>query len=153
MRLRASLLPAAAAAALTALPAFAADTITIGNIVVAPGFLKSVGETAPTAFDIAVGEIDAAGGVNGEMPELARFDTGSDPKQAALGAGALIRDEGVAAILGPFSSGESRVGMPMAERAGVPTIPSAASAPGLTDGMEYSRRLTADEEKQFGRLL
>lgn len=146
---------AAAVAALAALsaPVLAQDTIKIGNIVVSSGFLKGVGEPAITAFDIAVDEINAAGGVNGKPIELVRFDTGSDPKQAAVGARTLIEDEGVLAILGPFSSGESRIGLTVADRAHVLMIPTAASAPGLVDDSPYGWRLTEDEAKQFSRLL
>ena len=86
MTLRPALLAAAAAIAAFALPAHAADTIKIGNIGVTSGFLKGPGEPALAAFDIAVEEINAAGGVNGKPIELIRFDTGSDPKQAAVGA-------------------------------------------------------------------
>ncbi|SDG02042.1 ABC transporter substrate-binding protein [Alloyangia pacifica] len=155
MTTRRHLLGAAAlcAASFAGLPALAQETIKIGNLVTQSGFLKSVGETAVTAFDIAVGEINAAGGVNGKQIELVQFDTGSDPKQAATGARKLIQDDAVVAILGPFSSGETRVAMTMAERAGTLMIPTAASAPGLTEGAEYTWRLTEDEEKQFGRLL
>jgi branched-chain amino acid transport system substrate-binding protein len=138
---------------LAAAPAHANDTIKIGNIVVTAGFLKSVGESALAAFDIAVAEINAAGGVNGKQLELVRFDSGSDPKQASIGARKLIQDDGVVAILGPFSSGESRVAINDAERFKVLMIPTAASAPGLTDGKDYAWRLTEDEQKQFSRLL
>lgn len=151
MKLRTHLL--AAAAIVVALPAYAQDTIKIGNIVAASGFLKSVGETAITAFDIAVEEINAAGGVNGKPIELIRFDSGSDPRQASVGARKLIQDDDVLAILGPFSSGESRVAMNDAERFKTLMIPTAASAPGLTEGRTYSWRLTEDEQKQFSRLL
>lgn len=152
MRLRPALLAAAAIAAF-APPLHAADTIKIGNIGVTSGFLKGPGEPALAAFDIAVAEINAAGGVNGKPIELIRFDTGSDPKQAAVGARKLIQDDGVLAILGPFSSGETRVALTVADRAKVLMIPTAASAPGLVDDSPYGWRLTEDETKQFSRLL
>jgi hypothetical protein len=92
---------AAGALALLASTAWAADTIKIGNIVVTAGFLKSVGEPTLTAVDIAVDEINAAGGINGKPIELIRFDTGSDPKQASVGARKLAQDDEVLAIVGP----------------------------------------------------
>ncbi|QOL81388.1 ABC transporter substrate-binding protein [Pseudooceanicola spongiae] len=151
MKLRTTLL--SAVAILAALPAFAGDTIKIGNIVASSGFLKSVGESAETAFDIAVREINDAGGVNGKPIELIRYDSGSDPRQASVGARKLIQDDDVLAILGPFSSGEARVALNDADRFKVLMIPTAASAPGLTDESKYGWRLTEDESKQFGRLL
>jgi branched-chain amino acid transport system substrate-binding protein len=64
---------AAGALALLASTAWAADTIKIGNIVVTAGFLKSVGEPTLTAVDIAVDEINAAGGINGQADRTHPF--------------------------------------------------------------------------------
>ena len=47
------------------------------------GVLKTVGEATETAVDIAVDEINAKGGIGGKTLKLIKFDTGSDPKQAA----------------------------------------------------------------------
>ena len=140
-------------AAMIASPALAEDTIKIGNIVATAGVLKSVAEPAVVAADIALEEINAAGGINGKKVEFVRFDTGSDPKQAAVGARKLIQDDGVLAILGPFSSAESAVAFNDAERLHTLMMPSSASTPGLTDGKTYSWRVSEDESKQFTRLL
>ena len=146
---------AAAAVALlaTAAPVLAQDTIKIGHISVSSGFLKSVGEPSNVAVDIAVKEINEAGGINGKPIELLRYDTGSDPKQAAVAARTLAQDDKVLAIVGPFSSGEANVALNDAERLKVLMLPTSSSAPGLTDGKTYGWRLTEDEKKQFGRLL
>lgn len=146
-------LVASAALALVAGSAFAQDTIKIGNIVAASGPLKGPGEPTVVAVDMAVAEINAAGGVNGKQIELFRFDTGSDPKQAAVAARTLIQDDEVLAIVGPFSSGEARVALNEAERRKVLMMPTSSSAPGLTGGLRYGWRLTEDERKQFSRLL
>ena len=147
------ILLAAAAALATAAPVTAQDTIKIGHISVSSGFLKSVGEPSNVAVDIAVKEINDAGGINGKPIELLRYDTGSDPKQAAVAARTLAQDDDVLAIVGPFSSGEANVALNDAERLKVLMMPTSSSAPGLTDGKTYGWRLTEDERKQFGRLL
>ena len=143
----------AAALSLLASTSWAQDTIKIGNIVVTAGPLKGPGEPTLTAVDIAVEEINAAGGINGRKIELIRFDTGSDPKQASVGTRKLAQDDGVLAIVGPFSSGEASVAFNDAERLKVLMMPTSASAPGITAGKEYAWRLTEDERKQFSRLL
>lgn len=153
MRKHAPLLAAATCLTLLGAPAFAQETIKIGNIVVTAGPLKGPGEPTIAAVDIAVEEINAAGGINGKQIELIRFDTGSDPKQASVGTRKLAQDDGVLAIIGPFSSGEASVAFNDAERLKVLMMPSSASAPGLTEGKTYGWRLTEDERKQFGRLL
>ncbi|MDF2114410.1 ABC transporter substrate-binding protein [Roseiarcaceae bacterium H3SJ34-1] len=152
MKFKASYLAAAVLTFNLAGPAFA-QTIKIGNIVATAGPLKGVAEPAVVAADIALAEINAAGGINGKKVEFVRFETGSDPKQASVGARKLAQDDGVLAILGPFSSGESAVAFNDAERLKVLMMPNSASTPGLTDGKTYGWRLSEDEEKQFGRLL
>ena len=133
--------------------AIAAETLKIGHIAARTGFLKGPGLPATVAVDMAVEEINAAGGVNGKMIEIIEFDSGSDPKQASLAARTLVKDHDVLAIIGPFSSGEAKVGFNVAEREKVVMISTASSAPGLTDGKDWAWRLTEDEGKQFARLL
>ncbi|WAP68373.1 ABC transporter substrate-binding protein [Jiella pelagia] len=137
----------------SAAPGLAEGTIKIGNIVAASGALKGPGEPSVVAVDIAVEEINAKGGIDGKPIELIRYDTGSDPKQASVAARKLIQDDGVLAIVGPFSSGEARIALNDAERLKTLMMPTSSSAPGLTEGKQYSYRLTEDEQKQFGRLL
>jgi branched-chain amino acid transport system substrate-binding protein len=144
---------AASLVALSQTPVLADGTIKLGNIVVSSGVLKGPGEPSIAAVDIAVDQINASGGVNGKKIEIVRFDTGSDVKQASVGARKLIQDDNVLAIIGPFSSGESAVAINDADRLKTLMMPTSASAPGLTDGHRYAWRLTEDEATQFGRLL
>ena len=130
-----------------------ADTLKIGHIAGKTGWLKGPALSATVAVDMAVKEINAAGGVNGKMLEIIEFDSGSDPKQAALAAKTLVKDHDVLAIVGPFSSGEAKVAFNVAEREKIVMMSNASSAPGLTDGLEWGWRITEDEGKQFARLL
>jgi branched-chain amino acid transport system substrate-binding protein len=141
------------AATLLATTAQAAETLKLGFITVKSGPLKGPGEPAIAAVEIAVEEINARGGINGMMLEVIVFDSGSDPKQAALGARKLAQDDKVLAILGPFSTGEAQVAFNIAEREQIVMMSNASSAPGLTDGKEWAWRITEDEDKQFSRLL
>lgn len=140
------------AIAALATPVFAQD-ITIGLSMVKSGPLKNVGEATETALDIAVAEINAKGGVNGKPIRLVKFDTGSDPRQAATATQKFAQDDNALAIIGPFSSGEAAVAFPIGERLGIVQMPNAASQPGLTGNFSYAWRLTADEGKQFTRLI
>ena len=130
-----------------------ADTLKIGHIAGRTGWLKGPALSATVAVDMAVKEINAAGGINGKMLEIIEFDSGSDPKQAALAARTLAQDHDVLAILGPFSSGEAKVAFNVAEREKIVMMSNASSAPGLTKDKEWAWRITEDEGKQFARLL
>ena len=143
-----------AAAATLAAPALAQNRpIVIGLTMAKSGPLKTPGEATETSVDIAIAEINAAGGINGRQIRLEKFDTGSDPRQAATATQKFARDDNALAIIGPFSSGEAAVAFPVGERLGIVQMPNAASQPGLTANFTYAWRLTEDEGKQFGRLL
>jgi branched-chain amino acid transport system substrate-binding protein len=131
----------------------AAQEIVLGLSMIKSGPLKNVGEATETSVDLAVEEINAKGGINGRKLRLVKFDTGSDPRQAATATQKLAQDDGALAIIGPFSSGEAAVAFPVGERLGIVQMPNAASQPGLTGNFSYAWRLTADEGKQFGRLI
>jgi branched-chain amino acid transport system substrate-binding protein len=133
---------------------FAADdTLKIGYINALSGPLKGIGQPGEVAVDIAVQEINDAGGVNGKKIELIKYDTGSDPKQASVAMRKLAEDDKVLAVIGPISSGESAVALNDAERLHILMLPTSASRPGLTDGKDFVWRLTVGEDKSFARLL
>jgi branched-chain amino acid transport system substrate-binding protein len=143
-----------AGTAALAMPAIAQQRqIVIGLSMVKSGPLKTPGEATETAVDLALERINAGGGVNGMPIRLVKFDTGSDPRQAATATQKFAQDDGALAIVGPFSSGEAAVAFPVGERLGIVQMPNAASQPGLTGNFTYAWRLTEDEGKQFARLL
>jgi len=148
-----SLALASLCALLATAPAVAQQEITLGLTMVKSGPLKVAGETTETAVDIAVAEINAKGGINGKKIRLLKYDTGSDPRQAATATQKFAQDDGALAIIGPLSSGEAAVAFPTGERLGILQMPNAASAPNLTGNFQYAWRLTQDEGKQFTRLL
>ena len=84
-------------------------------------------------FLLAIKHINDAGGVFGLDVETARGDTAPDSDAAVAEARRLVETEGVHAIVGPSSSGNS---LPVAERvtgpAGVVNISPSATSPLLT---------------------
>ncbi len=153
MGYKGALFAAVAASAFAWTASASAQDIVLGLAMVKSGPLKSVGEATETSVDIAVEEINAKGGINGKKIKLVKFDTGSDPKQAATATQKFAQDDNALAIIGPFSSGEAAVAFPVGERIGIIQMPNAASTPGLTANFSYAWRLTADEGKQFNRLI
>lgn len=131
----------------------AADEIVIGATLAKTGRYATSARTTETAIDIAVEEINAAGGINGKKIRLVKFDTNGDPKQAQVAVRSFAEDEGALAVIGPFSSGEARVAFPAGERLGIVQIPNASSAPKLADKFSYAFRVTESEFLQFDRLV
>ncbi len=142
----------AVAAAAFAVPAGAEDLV-LGLTLAKTGRYASVGAPTEIAVDIAVAEINAAGGVNGRKLRVEKFDTASDAKNAQVAAQRFAEDAKALAIIGPFSSQEAQVAFAAGERLEIVQMPNAASAPGLTQDREWAFRMTEDEGKQFGRLL
>ena len=147
------LMVAAAPLTLSVAAPAAAQEIVVGLSMIKSGVLKTVGEATETAVDIAVAEINAKGGIGGKPLKLIKFDTGSDPKQAATATQKFAQEDKVLAIIGPFSSGEAAVKFPVGERLGIVELPTSATTPGLTKGFSYAWRLVSDEGKQFTRLI
>jgi len=104
-----ALISAAAVLAIAAINPAGADEIVLGLNMVKSGVLKNVGEATETSVDIAVDEVNAAGGIAGKKIKLVKYDTGSDPKQAATGTQKFAEDDKALAVIGPFSSGEAAV--------------------------------------------
>jgi len=148
-----SLSTIALAAIFTAGTVQAADEIVIGATLAKTGRYATSARTTETSIDIAVEEINAAGGINGKQIKLVKFDTNGDPKQAQVAVRSFAEDEGALAVIGPFSSGEARVAFAAGERLGIVQIPNASSAPELADKFSYAYRVTESEFLQFNRLV
>jgi branched-chain amino acid transport system substrate-binding protein len=134
------------------LPAWAQDLV-LGLTHAKTGRYAGVGVGTEIAVDIAVAEINAAGGVNGRRIRVEKFDTGSEARNAQVAVQRFAQDANALGVIGPFSSQEAQVGFAAGERLEIVQIPNAASAPGLTKNLKWAFRVTEDEGKQFARLL
>src|SRR6266850_4518799 len=97
---------AAAAVGITGFPYISygqSDVIRIGHLTPRTGFLGPLGEFAVQAVDMAVAEINAAGGINGRKIELLKEDS-VNPQTATTKAERMIERDKVACIIGEISS-------------------------------------------------
>lgn len=152
MNYRSSFLLAGLAVVATGVPAMA-DDLVIGFAMAKTGPYVSLANTNEIAVDMAVDEINAKGGIGGNKLKLVKFDTGGDPKQAALAVKQFAEDNHALAVIGPFSSGEVRVAFPAGERLGIVQMSMSSSAPALTKGFTYAFRNTRDEGKVIDEVL
>jgi branched-chain amino acid transport system substrate-binding protein len=143
------------AAAFTFVPAEAqsANEVVLGYAMAKSGPFTSTGLSSEVAVDLAVREINAAGGVDGKQIRLVKFDTAGKPEQAVVAIRRFAKDEGALAVIGPFLSSECRVAFPVGEREGIPMMSSASSAPGLTQGHSFAFRNTMDEATKIEKLI
>lgn len=98
------------------------------------------------AVEMAMEEINAAGGVNGMPLKAVIYDTASKPSEATRIVRKLATDDKVLAILGPFSSSECEVAFPVGNRIGIVMIAQASSKPGVAAANRpYAFRNKVDE--------
>ena len=142
----------ATAAALTTSPALSQE-IVLGYLPSGGGPFATFSKTNQIAAQMAVDEVNASGGVNGKKLRIIAFDTEGKPDQAVVGLRKLADDDKVMAIIGPFSSSECRVAFPAADRAGVPVMSMASSAPNLAEPFTFAFRNTSDEGYLFDRVM
>jgi branched-chain amino acid transport system substrate-binding protein len=105
------------------------------------------------AIQVAVDEINAAGGVNGKKIVLRSFDTGGKPDQAAVAVEQFARDMSALAVIGPFSTSECRVAFPVGERLGIAQMSMASSAPKVAAPFTYAFRNTVEENYTWERIF
>ncbi len=111
--------------------ASAAQTLKIGVAYGLQGMWSDWCKKNIVAVEMAVEEINAAGGVNGMPLETIIYDTASKPAEATRLVRKLATDDKVLAILGPFSSSEAEVAFPVGNRLGIVMISQASSKPGV----------------------
>ncbi|MDP2854541.1 MAG: ABC transporter substrate-binding protein [Smithellaceae bacterium] len=106
----------------------AASPIKIGALFSISGPAAFLGEPERNTAQMVVDEINKAGGIKGRMLELVVIDTQGDPAKAVQGANKLIKDDKVAAIIGPSTTGDSMAVIPVVEKAEIPLISCAAGS-------------------------
>ena len=126
MRLRSYTLIVTAFVLLFAASAFAAPPIKIGALFAVTGPAAFLGEPERNTAKMVVDEINKAGGVKGRQLELIVYDTAGDATKAVQLATKLIKNDKVAAIIGPSTTGESMAVIPVAEKEQVPLISCSA---------------------------
>jgi branched-chain amino acid transport system substrate-binding protein len=154
MTSRVPMIALAALAAAWTIPASAQDTIKVGELnsyKSQPAFL----EPYKRGLDLAVEEINKAGGVNGRKLEVISRDDGGNPGDAVRVAEELVTREGVTALAGTFLS---NVGLSVTEYAGKNKVFFLAAEP-LTDkitwqnGNKYTYRLRSSTYMQVAMLM
>lgn len=117
---------------LGALPARAQETIKIGFFAPLTGFAAADGASTKHSAEIAVEELNAAGGIKGKKVELVVYDDRHDSKEAVAIANKLIEKDQVAGVVSGSYSMPSRVTAPIFAKAGLPMVVAYAVHPDVT---------------------
>ena len=110
------------------------EALTIGYLGALTGGFAETAEEIRNIVDLAVAQVNEAGGVGGRDVRLVVGDTALNAEQGLLEARRLIEEEGATAIVGPLASS---VTLPVAEQVAaaehVPFITPSATSPALSD--------------------
>ncbi|QIE45969.1 ABC transporter substrate-binding protein [Pseudohalocynthiibacter aestuariivivens] len=152
MRLDVMLRTTVAACAILGAPGAFAD-VTFGALYPFSGQLALLGEESARGLELAVDEMNAAGGVQGEQIVLERGDA-VDNNQAIGEARRLISREEVKAIFGSYSSSRSIAASQVAELNGIPYFELGAVADEVTGrGLEYLFRVNPTAENMGETII
>ncbi|WP_105118803.1 ABC transporter substrate-binding protein [Streptococcus suis] len=97
------------------------DTFKIGYNLELSGAVSSYGQNEEKGANLAVKEINAAGGIGGKQIEVITKDNKSETAEAATVATSLA-SEGANIVIGPATSGAAAASIPALTSAGVPMI-------------------------------
>ena len=105
--------------------------VKLGGIYPITGKGAEWGEHSKIATDIALEEINAAGGVGGVKLEVVVHDTATEVGQAISLTRKLVLEEKVLAINGPCFSSEYEALAPLLDRLQIVIVSQCSSKPGL----------------------
>src|SRR5678816_206957 len=122
-------------------PGDTGDTIKVGVYGDLTGQTSSFGQSTKNGVELAVEEINAAGGVNGKKIQLLIEDDQGRPEQAKTVVSKLINQDKVQAILGEVASTNSLAAAPVAQEAKIPMITPSSTNPKVTETGDYISRV------------
>ena len=112
------------------------DVITIGTISPNTGSLATYGTAVTTAVDLAVEQINAAGGINGSQIKIVNADDQFDPTECLNAFNSLV-SQGIGLIIGSVTSGCTSAITDAADEEQVCLLTPSATADSITTKDDY----------------
>ncbi|MDO8661548.1 MAG: penicillin-binding protein activator [Candidatus Woesearchaeota archaeon] len=116
------------------------QTYKIGAILPLSGANVAYGNEIKNGIDLAVSELNIAGGVQDRSLEVVYEDDATDPKNGVSATHKLIEQDNVPVILGPWASGVALAVAPIAEQNKVILL-AEAIAPAISNAGDYIFRI------------
>ena len=116
---------------------FRSDTIKIGGIFPLSGSVAVYGTECRNGVEMAINEINAAGGVNGKMLELIAEDDEGSPEKSVNAYKKLVTKDNCSIIIGSLTSGCTAAISSLAQAQKVLLIAPAATQTDITEAGDY----------------
>jgi len=113
------------------------NEILIGSYSSNTGATATFGVFQMRGIEMAVEEINAAGGVNGKKIKHINYDNKSDNDETLAVVNRLVSQDKVVAIIGEATSGRSKIGAQIAQQNKIPMLTSSATNPDVTKVGNY----------------
>lgn len=117
------------------------NVIKVGEVGSMTGSEATFGTSTHKGIQLAVDEINAAGGIKGKKIQVIALDNQGKPEEAAVATTKLITQDKVVAILGEVASTRSLAMAPIAQRNKVPMITPSSTNPKVTEIGNYIFRV------------
>ena len=105
------------------------------------GRTASFGQSTKNGVEMAVDEINKAGGIMGRQVRVIIEDDQGEPNKAATVVSKLVNQDKVHAVLGEVASSNSLAAAPKAQEAGIPMISPSSTNPNVTQVGDYIFRV------------
>src|SRR5438132_2937639 len=115
----------------------ATGPIVIGEVGSMTGPEATFGTSSDRGIQLAVSEVNGAGGIKGRQIQVIALDDEGKPEEAATAATRLIASEHVVALLGEVASTRSLFMAPKAQAAKVPMVSPSSTNPKVTKVGDY----------------
>ncbi len=125
-----------------------ADTIKIGFNAPLTGFAAADGASARHGAELAVEQVNASGGINGDTLELVVYDDQASPTESVPISQKLIQNDGVVLGISGSYSGATRAAAGIYQENSVPYISAFAIHPDITRAGDYVFRTSFVGEVQ-----
>ena len=132
-----------------------ADSIKLGTILSTTGPAAFLGEDMKDGMQIAIDEINAAGGINGKKIDWVFYDAESQTAKALAATRRLLSQDKVDILVGGGNmSGIAQAMVPLAQQARTPFISTegAATIASPAKEREWVFKSTVDDSQVFARL-